>query len=56
LRGLTFELVRTEVGILATADPDVFADCGGSAAEIRAVIKVVVNFCALGQGEPAPFK
>lgn len=48
----TFTIDHSPIGDLATPEPDVFLDCGGSAEEVRAVTAAVIAFCAATPWRP----
>lgn len=49
-----FTIARSAVGDLATAEPEVFSNCGGTAAEVRSINAAVVAFCAATRWKPEP--
>jgi|HubBroStandDraft_6_1064221.scaffolds.fasta_scaffold995461_1 hypothetical protein len=52
---VTFALVRSRgqsTGIIvADAEPDVFVEFDGTAAEVRGVVNAIISFCLAAQGE-----
>lgn len=49
-----FTIDHSPIGDLATPEPDVFLNCGGSAEEVRAVTAAVIAFCAATPWRPLP--
>lgn len=46
-----FTITRTDIGLGAQPEPNIFSNFDGTAAEVRALVGVVTQFCLVAQGE-----
>ncbi len=46
-----FTITRTDAGLGAHPDPDIFSNFNGTASDVRALVGVVTQFCLVAQGE-----